>query len=541
VARVHGGYNRYIDTNTATNPKVPASSADVPAGASIVLVILNRTAGGATVTGISDPVNGAWDITQWSAGNTTGTLIASVASPDNSSVFCRTNSGAQTGGANRIVSVTFSTGISAVISIGWTRDDAVTLVVGSVGTTLTQSAATNWDTTAFAVPDAGCIVGGLVLATSQGGTAPTMDGAGETLRTTVADAGVFRTNVITQDVAAAGNEGFEATIAAASNGNYFQFSLTVSSGVDPAPTITSIDGDDSLEQSDVAVPIVGTDFDTATVTFEQTGGVSVGQAIGSQNATLITLSSVTGFAEGGALKNGAATVRVTNADAQDDTHAFTLIPPVLGDISYVDLSTAAVSGQKLTAIPVLASGDQVEWTNVVGGSFVSTNVTVYDDHTVSWVNGVYQFDVRYYDNTAKEWSAWVTQTIDAIVAAGPAPAGKSRRKVSRQYVEIDGQPFEVRSAQEAVELLNRARALAERESEVTARDAAKKVSRETKITPVKVEAPQIKAPVEMRDELAPIIADIQRLYAKAAETAELRMLLQRQLDAEEEEELILLL
>jgi hypothetical protein len=365
----------------------------------------------------------------------------------------------------------------------------------------------------------------------------------DTAAATVVPAGAagVRVFLIYASATGAADYHFVVTVPSTSQSTMHVVALTDEAATDPPPLITSIDGDDSLEQTDVAVPIVGTDFDTATVTFEQTGGVSVGQAIGSQSATLITLSSVTGFAEGGALKNGAATVRVTNADAQDDTHAFTLIPPVLGDISYVDLSTAAVSGQKLTAIPVLASGDQVEWTNVVGGSFVSTDVTVYDDHTVSWVNGVYQFDVRYYDNTAKEWSAWVTQTIDAIVSAGPTPAGKSRRKSARQYVEIDGQPFEVRSAQEAVELLNRARALAERESEVTARDAAKKVSRETKIKPVQVEAPQIKAPVEMRDELAPIIADIQRLYAKAAETAELRLLLQRQLDAEEEEELILLL
>jgi hypothetical protein len=152
------------------------------------------------------------------------------------------------------------------------------------------------------------------------------------------------------------------------------------------------------------------------------------------------------------------------------------------------------------------------------------------------------FDSNAFDTSAFDELAFLFDDAAAAdTGLSQTPAGKSRRKPARQYVEIDGQPFEVRSAQEAVELLNRARALAERESEATASDAAKKVSRETKVTPVKVEAPEIKAPVEMRDELAPIIADIQRLYAKAAETAELRLLLQRQLDAEEEEELILLL
>ncbi len=131
-----------------------------------------------------------------------------------------------------------------------------------------------------------------------------------------------------------------------------------------------------------------------------------------------------------------------------------------------------------------------------------------------------------------------------VVTSTQTPAGSSRRKQSRRtYVEIDGQQFEVRSAQEAVELLNRARALAEREAEATANEAAataNKVSRGTKVAPVKVEAPTIVAPPDMRDELAPIIADIQRLYAKAAETAELRLLMQLAMQ-EEEDELLLLL
>jgi hypothetical protein len=543
VARVHGGYNRYIDTSTLTNPKVPASSADVPAGAAIVLCILNRTAGGATVTGISDPVNGAWDLSQWSLGNPSGTLIASVASPDNSSVYCRANSGAQTGGANRIVSVTFSSGISAVIAIGWTRDDAATLVVGSVGTTLTQTAQTNWDTAAFAVPDAGCIVGGLVLATSQGGTAPTMDGAGETLRTTVADAGVFRSNIITQDVAAAGNEGFESTIAAASNGNYFQFSLALSTGVDPPPTITSIDADDVVAYDDVAVPIVLTDGDgSATVTFEQTGGVSVSQTIGSQSATLITLSSVTGFAQGGALKNGAATARVTNADLQDDTHAFTITPPPIGDIDYEDLSTAAVSGQKLTALPALASGDQVEWTNVTGiGGYTVADVTIYTDHTVSWTSGVAAFDVRYYDNTAKEWSAWVTQTIDAIVAASTG-AGRSTRRKQRYYVEVDGQNFPVDSRAEAEAILRRARDLARKDADAQGDATVKKLARKPVVPVVDIPPPVVTASPEL--ELGAQIAEIEALYRQAAENAELRLrmaLAIAEQEREDEDELLLLL
>ncbi len=138
------------------------------------------------------------------------------------------------------------------------------------------------------------------------------------------------------------------------------------------------------------------------------------------------------------------------------------------------------------------------------------------------------------------WTVTITVSIGAQTVV---PAGSSKRKhhKRRQYVEIDGQSFEVASAQEALDLLQRARALAEREAESAAEQAAKAVPRGTKVRPVEVKAPEITASPEIAQDLAPIIADIQRLYAKAAETAELRMLLERQMDEEDEDELILLL
>lgn len=393
-------FDRALHTGQTNHPCVIPTS--VPANAAICVGIMDRT-GGVNFTAVSDDVNGAHTIINQ-------TLPVAANSVNNALMSVKT---AASAGTTTVTPVT-SGSINSQVCAGWVSTDAVSL-------SLTQDTAQATGTgTAIASNNitisngsSGVIIG-FVKASNSQASAPSGLNAGAVNLNDAADAG-SRAFLLALPYSGNGTYGFTGTLAATSPWVFETFALEESSG-SPAPSITSIDGDDSLAYDDVAVPIVGTAFDTATVTFEQAGGVSVSQTIGSQSATLITLSSVTGFATGGALKNGSATVRVTNGDDQDDTLVFTITPPPLGDISYVDLSTAAASGQKLTAISALASGDQIEWTNVVGASGVSTDVTVYADHTVSWESGVTQFDVRAYDNTAKEWSAFVTQTIDAIVA-----------------------------------------------------------------------------------------------------------------------------
>lgn len=128
------------------------------------------------------------------------------------------------------------------------------------------------------------------------------------------------------------------------------------------------------------------------------------------------------------------------------------------------------------------------------------------------------------------------------VPASPTPAGRPRRtQRQRLLVQIDGEDFEVGSQTEAEQLLQRARAIAERQAEKRAAVAEGNVARIAKRTgvvqPVKVVAPQIIVSPEL--ELSPLIAEIQRLYEKAGEIAELRLLLAKQM-ADEDEELLLL-
>jgi hypothetical protein len=134
-------------------------------------------------------------------------------------------------------------------------------------------------------------------------------------------------------------------------------------------------------------------------------------------------------------------------------------------------------------------------------------------------------------------------TVTITVSLGEAPAqsaaGKSKKR--RLYVEIDGQRFDVKSEAEAVELLQRARAIAESQAEKRAETAASNVTRIARRTgsvpQLQIKTPEIEASPDLN--VSQLIADIRRLYDKAAIEAELRVLLQKQMDDEDEELLLL--
>jgi hypothetical protein len=127
---------------------------------------------------------------------------------------------------------------------------------------------------------------------------------------------------------------------------------------------------------------------------------------------------------------------------------------------------------------------------------------------------------------------------------GQTPAGSNRKR--RYFLEIDGQHFAVANAAEAEQLLQQARALAERQVEKLADTAVKKLKRKTTVPVVEIPAPAVAVSSDLRAELAPIIADIERLYRQAAVTAEIRLRIalndrrQRALDDDDEDVLLLI-
>lgn len=141
--------------------------------------------------------------------------------------------------------------------------------------------------------------------------------------------------------------------------------------------------------------------------------------------------------------------------------------------------------------------------------------------------------------------SWLASWASLYVPPDPPPpppvetaAGKKKHK-RKFYVEIDNQRFDVDSPAEAIQILNHARALAERAAELAVKKVEVKAKQSPKPKPIRVLAPKITASPELQIDLAPIRQDLKRIYSDAAVLAELRLLMQRA--EEDEEETILLL
>jgi hypothetical protein len=111
------------------------------------------------------------------------------------------------------------------------------------------------------------------------------------------------------------------------------------------------------------------------------------------------------------------------------------------------------------------------------------------------------------------------------------------------FVEIDGESFEVRDAQHAQALLDRAREMAQAHAQKLAQ---KMVSRETNRKvgkkPVSLPTPRISSPdPELREVVRQARKAINEVYRSAAINTELAMLMLRKVQEEDEEEAILLL
>ena len=195
-----------------------------------------------------------------------------------------------------------------------------------------------------------------------------------------------------------------------------------SGGANP-PSITDVDEDNTIVSTQANVEIDGTDFDTATVEIEQEQG-PVAQSIDSQNATTIVFDTV--FMGAGAepdLRYGSATLRVVNGDAQEDTIAITITAP--SGFAYVTIGTPDTeASNRITAVADIAGGDQLEWSNVQGGT--EADVIINDDGTFECDAAVTAFDVRCWDSGDGTWGTAATQSVSSPsdtppVFSGPIP------------------------------------------------------------------------------------------------------------------------
>lgn len=134
------------------------------------------------------------------------------------------------------------------------------------------------------------------------------------------------------------------------------------------------------------------------VTAVTLGGVA--QPAVSGNASLIVRTGALGT-----LKYGVPLDLVVTAGTVMTVPNQSISPPATKN--FVDLSTLTTSGQRITATPDLAPGDQLEWSNVVGGTIA--DVTVFDDGSFSSAPAVTAFDVRVNDGTG--WGTIATQDV----------------------------------------------------------------------------------------------------------------------------------
>ncbi len=146
-----------------------------------------------------------------------------------------------------------------------------------------------------------------------------------------------------------------------------------------------------------------------------------------------------------------------------------------------------------------------------------------------WADGLWADDF---------WAEGFWSTQDAVPEpepTGPTPAGRSRRK--RYFVQIDGRDFEVASAQEAVQVLRKAAALAEVAAEKQAAEV--KTKPQAKVKPVRLAVPEVRtnAPVD----ITPYARAIEKAYRNAQVAAELRLLLDAQMREDDEMAAYLLL
>lgn len=165
------------------------------------------------------------------------------------------------------------------------------------------------------------------------------------------------------------------------------------------PTITTTSDDTPANGS--TLTLVGESFETA----QGTGGVTAG-GVGWTETTWSD-SSVNVVVALGSNKYGVnVPLVITNNSGGVSTSYNIQIQPASG-VNYVNLSgTLAASNDRITATSDIASGDQVEWSNVVGG--VIGDVTVNPDGSFNAASGVTSFDVRVNDGTG--WGTVGTQT-----------------------------------------------------------------------------------------------------------------------------------
>jgi hypothetical protein len=197
--------------------------------------------------------------------------------------------------------------------------------------------------------------------------------------------------------------------------------------------------------------------------------------------------------------------------------------------------TAWATADALVEIPDVVGETKAAGTATLeGASFV---VAVSEEYSSSVPAGIIISQ-----NPVGGTQAFAGTVVRIVVSLGERADGAgSNKRRRRYYVEVDGQAFEVDSAQQATRILERAKELASEAAQEAAKKIEIKAARAAKPRPIRLQAPKIAASPELKLDLAPIRQEIAQIYDSAAVLAEMRVLLQRALDEDDEETFLLLM
>lgn len=179
----------------------------------------------------------------------------------------------------------------------------------------------------------------------------------------------------------------------------------------PSVVVTDVDTDESIAAEQLNVVATGTGFGAAQGAGHvrvYDGALFVTPTIDTWAATSIQFDMSIGTSTG--IRYGARTLRVTETGGAFGTLAIQVTAPA--GKNYVDLTSLADPADRLSASAELVVGDQIEWSNVVGGAI--GDVTVYPDASFSFVAGVTAFDFRVHD-VVTGWGTIATVSIVGVV------------------------------------------------------------------------------------------------------------------------------
>lgn len=360
----------------------------VLAGETLSIEFVDRT-GGAVIDAVTDSAGGTWNLRD--------SHVSGVAL---NAVYIRENAGAA---APLVVTVdTAAIQNAQVTGVRVSTDTPGEWpIFDQVGTTAVNADAVASDSNLCPLSADGSVLGFQSTNNSQA-TAPTLI-VGDSIGP-AGGAGV-RSFIAFRAEPAAGNYGFETDLVLSSASRWLILSL-IDSGGSPPPAIDDVNGTDTVTASSLANLVNGLNFDVGSVLIEQDDG-PVLQTITDSTATVIEFTNVFDTGPAPQLKHGGANLTVVNQDLLEDTIAIVLLPEA--DTDFVNLESIHPDApERITAIPDLEVGWQLQWGDVEGGSV--SDVVINNDATFSCDMAVTGFWVRAW-SPAMGWGAWAFQGV----------------------------------------------------------------------------------------------------------------------------------